>query len=59
MVDLENGDIRFHWKEYALQGATKTIKLKATKFVRRLLLHVLPLCFDRIRHYRFLANGVR
>ena len=59
LVDLENGDVRFHWKDYAHQGATKTMKLKATEFIRRLLLHVLPLCFVRIRHYGFLANRVR
>jgi hypothetical protein len=59
LVDLENGDVRFHWKDYAHQGATKTMKLKATEFIRRFLLHVLPLCFVRIRHYGFLANRVR
>ena len=59
LVDLENGNVRFHWKDYAHQGATKTMKLKATEFIRRFLLHVLPLCFVRIRHYGFLANRVR
>jgi hypothetical protein len=59
LVGLENGDVRFHWKDYAHQGATKTMKLKATEFIRRFLLHVLPLCFVRIRHYGFLANRVR
>jgi hypothetical protein len=51
LVDLENGDVRFRWKDYAHQGATKTMKLKATEFIRRFLLHMLPLCFVRIRHY--------
>jgi Putative transposase/Transposase zinc-binding domain len=59
LIDLENGKVRFHWKDYAHQGATKTMKLKATEFIRRFLLHVLPLCFVRIRHYGFLANRVR
>jgi hypothetical protein len=59
LVDLENGDVRFHWKDYAHRGATKTMKLKATEFIRRFLLHILPLCFVRIRHYGFLANRVR
>ncbi len=59
LVDLENGEVRFHWKDYAHQGATKTMKLKAIEFIRRFLLHVLPLCFVRIRHYGFLANRVR
>ena len=34
------------------------MKLKAIEFIRRFLLHVLPLCFVRIRHYGFLANRV-
>ena len=32
--------------------------LKATEFIRRFLLHVLPSGFVRIRHYGFLANCV-
>jgi hypothetical protein len=32
--------------------------LKATEFIRRFLLHVLPAGFVRIRHYGFLANRV-
>ena len=32
--------------------------LKATEFIRRFLLHVLPLGFVRIRHYGILANRV-
>jgi Putative transposase/Transposase zinc-binding domain len=59
LIDLEHGDVRFQWKDYAHRGATKTMKLKATEFIRRFLLHVLPLCFVRIRHYGFLANRVR
>jgi Putative transposase len=33
--------------------------LQAVEFIRRFLLHVLPLYFVRIRHYGFLANRVR
>jgi hypothetical protein len=58
LVDMEDGEVRFHWKDYAHQGATKTMRLKATEFIRRFLLHVLPLYFVRIRHYGFLANRV-
>ena len=31
--------------------------LEAGEFMRRFLLHVLPLGFHRIRHFGFLANG--
>lgn len=34
------------------------MKLKAVEFIRRFLMHVLPLGFVRIRHYGFLANRV-
>ena len=59
LVNLENGKVRFHWKDYTHRGATKTMTLQAVEFIRRFLLHVLPLCFVRIRHYGYLANRVR
>jgi hypothetical protein len=58
LVDLEDGKVRFHWKDYAHGGASKTMTLQAVEFIRRFLLHVLPLYFVRIRHYGFLANRV-
>jgi hypothetical protein len=58
LVDLEDGKVRFHWKDYAHRDATKTMTLLAVEFIRRFLLHVLPLYFVRIRHYGFLANCV-
>jgi integrase/recombinase XerD len=54
----ENGKVRFHWKDYAHGGASKTMTLQAVEFIRRFLLHVLPLYFVRIRHYGFLASRV-
>ena len=33
--------------------------LEASEFIRRFLLHVLPIGFQRIRHYGFLANRYR
>jgi Putative transposase/Transposase zinc-binding domain len=58
LVALEDGEITFHWKSYADGGGQKTMTLKATEFIRRFLLHVLPAGFVRIRHYGFLANRV-
>src|SRR3954453_4977724 len=58
LVSLEDGDVAFHWKDYAHGGDQKTMTLKATEFIRRFLLHVLPSGFVRIRHYGFLANRV-
>lgn len=58
LIDLEDDKVRFHWKDYAHGGGQKTMTLKATEFIRRFLLHVLPSGFVRIRHYGFLANRV-
>jgi hypothetical protein len=58
LITLEDGEVTFHWKDYAHGGGPKTMTLKATEFIRRFLLHVLPAGFVRIRHYGFLANRV-
>jgi hypothetical protein len=58
LVALKDGEVTFHWKDYAHGGGPKTMTLKATEFIRRFLLHVLPSGFVRIRHYGFLANRV-
>jgi hypothetical protein len=55
---LDGDKIRFHWKDYAHGGTTKTMTLKVVEFLRRFLLHVLPSGFVRIRHYGLLANRV-
>jgi hypothetical protein len=56
LIALEDGQVTFQWKDYARGGGQKTMKLKATEFIRRFLMHVLPAGFVRIRHYGFLAN---
>jgi hypothetical protein len=56
---LENGRVRFEWKDYADRGRTKTTSLDAVEFIRRFLLHVLPSGMVRIRQFGFLANRVR
>jgi hypothetical protein len=58
LVAMEDGEVKFHWKDYADEGKQKTMRLKAVEFIRRFLLHVLPAGFVRIRHYGFLANRV-
>ena len=58
LVAMEDGEVKFHWKDYAHGGVEKTMTLKATEFIRRFLLHILPAGFVRIRHYGFLANRV-
>jgi hypothetical protein len=58
LISLEGDEVEFLWKDYADQRKRKTMTLKATEFIRRFLLHVLPSGFVRVRHYGFLANRV-
>ena len=53
--------MRFRYTDYRSNGASrhKTMTLAATEFIRRMLLHVLPPGFHRIRYYGFLANRAR
>jgi hypothetical protein len=51
LVFVGNGVVRFHYKDYAARGLTKTMELPAEEFLRRFLLHVVPSHFVRIRHF--------
>jgi hypothetical protein len=59
LLDIDDGKVRFHWKDYRDGNRQKTMTLAADEFVRRFLLHVLPGGFQRIRYYGFLANRYR
>jgi Putative transposase/Transposase zinc-binding domain len=59
LIRMEREEVEFLWKDYADGRKRKTMTLKATEFIRRFLLHVLPSGFVRVRHYGFLANRVR
>jgi len=59
LLDMENGQVRFQWKDYRDGGQSKTMTLSADEFIRRFLLHVLPEGFQRIRYYGFLGNRYR
>lgn len=59
LVDIEEGQVRFRWKDYRAESQPKTMTLAATEFIRRFLLHVLPGGFQRIRYYGLLGNRHR
>jgi hypothetical protein len=59
LLDFENGMVRFRYKDYAHGNRRRVMTLTALEFVRRLLLHVLPTGFMRLRHYGILANRHR
>jgi hypothetical protein len=55
----ENG-VTFRWKDYRIKGRDrhKLMTLATDEFIRRLLIHVLPRGFHRIRHYGLWAKAV-
>jgi hypothetical protein len=59
LLSLQGGTVRFRYKDYAHGNRTREMTLSALEFLRRLLLHVLPGGFVRIRHYGILANRHR
>lgn len=53
---IENGKVRFGYKDYADNSRQKEMVLDATEFLRRFCLHILPKGFRKMRHYGFLSN---
>jgi hypothetical protein len=59
LVTLEDGQVTFRYKDYQRGHRLRTLTLDAVEFLRRLMLHVPPHGFHRMRHFGFLANRVR
>jgi hypothetical protein len=59
LLSLDDGLVRFRWKDYADGDRVKGMALDAEEFIRRFLLHVVPNGFVRIRHFGLLANRTR
>jgi len=59
LLDIEEGQVRFRWKDYRDDNQQKTMTLTAEEFIRRFLIHVLPAGFQRIRYYGLLGNRYR
>ena len=59
LVALEDGQVTFRYKDYQRGHHLRTLTLAAVEFLRRLMLHVPPHGFHRLRHFGFLANRVR
>ncbi len=56
LVSMQEGRVRFRYKDYADGGRKKQMSLGAEEVIRRFLMHVLPKRFVRIRHYGLLAS---
>ena len=59
ILDIENGFVRFSYRDYKADGERKEMRLPAVEFIRRFLQHVLPKRFVRVRHYGLLAPRYR
>jgi hypothetical protein len=55
LVSMADGNVTFLWKDYAHGKKTRKMTVTTDEFLRRLLLHVLPRGFVRIRHFGFLS----
>ena len=53
---VENGMVRFRYRDRRDHEKMKVMTLTAEEFIRRFLLHTLPDSYVRIRHFGFLAN---
>ena len=56
---LKDGQVSFTYKDYKHEQRHKVMTVSADEFLRRLLLHVLPDSFQRIRNYGLLGNRHR
>lgn len=61
LIAFDQHRVTFKWKDYRAkkENRYKTMSLETPEFIRRFLIHVLPLRFHRIRHYGLFANGQR
>ena len=61
LIAADAKTVTFKVKDYRIKGPGryKTMTLATHEFIRRLLIHVLPGGFHRIRHYGLLASGVK
>jgi len=59
ILSFEDGKVTFTYKDYADNNKTKKMTLSSIEFIRRFMLHILPVGFMKIRQYGFLSNKVK
>jgi hypothetical protein len=59
LLSLDNGQVRFRWRDSRDNNHNGVMTLAAVEFIRRFLLHILPAGFVKIRHFGLLANRNR
>jgi hypothetical protein len=56
ILSIDNGTVRFKYRDRRDNDRIKIKSLAASEFIRRFCLHVLPTGLMRIRHFGFLAS---
>jgi len=61
LVSCDKRSVTFKWTDYRAKSHRrhKTMQLDTGEFIRRFLIHILPLGFHRIRHFGLLSNHNR
>jgi Putative transposase/Transposase zinc-binding domain len=61
LIAFDGRQVTFKVKDYRIEGPGRytTMTLNVDEFIRRLLVHILPKGFHRIRHYGLLAGSNR
>ena len=61
LIAADESDVTFKVKDYRIEGPGRytTMTLATGEFIRRILMHVLPKGFHRIRHYGLLAGTAK
>jgi hypothetical protein len=61
LVSYDKHTVTFKYKDYRAKGRKRhtTMTLATDEFLRRFLIHILPRCFHRIRHFGLFANHQR
>jgi len=56
IISVKDGLVSFWWRDYSDNNKQKIMTLPVEEFIRRFLMHILPLGFRKIRHYGLFAS---
>jgi Putative transposase/Transposase zinc-binding domain len=59
LLAMDDDHVQFRWKDYADGNQPKIMTIRVHEFIRRFLLHILPLGLQRIRYYGLFGNRRR
>ncbi|BHH85598.1 IS91 family transposase [Desulforhopalus sp. 52FAK] len=57
ILSIEADKVAFNYRDRSDENTLKVLTLKATEFIRRYLLHILPRGFMKIRYFGFLGHA--